>query len=765
MRNNRTQLIAASASVALLAWLICRIGPAQLHQDLTRLGWGLALVIAVGGLPLAIRTWAWRFTLPDGQRPVSFAHMLALRLGSEAIAQLGFLGTVLGDGWRVSLFDADIESTGVIASVALDRALFILGAIVITALGAVTALLFLPLPHRVAVFAGVGALAIALAILAAALAIGKRVELLSAAARVASRIPRLRQWTSKRLPAIQAVERQLLDFFQFRPQAFRAGFLLNLACHAAAVMEAWLVLHLLGVHIGLPGAFAVEALTKLVNGFGGFNPGNIGTYEGGNMLIGKLLGFGAATGIALALARRTRAVFWGVVGAVCLAFVSKKRGIQSASHAGEPTHSTSAAVILADRPTICRVGEIPMLLRTILGLRKAGFGRIIVATDPLFRAPVEAELQRTGRLPDDVEWLETTGTQGALAEVIENLANDGVLRVAFVTGDRTWQPALLQTLAEWSAQGRGLTFRSRGNWAGACIVPIFRARAFAESVKGDDELAEQLDTWSSDAGTLAAVGVPECLWQRVRTEQDRLAAERKLDAWLVKPTDGIFARFNRRISIPISRQLIRFPITPNMVSIFTLGVSLLSGILFAMGGYLNMLGGALVGLFASILDGCDGEVARLKLQESAFGCWLETVCDYLYYLFMFVGMTIGLLRTSGAHVYLYLGYVLAFGAVMSFVTTAMQRRRLAAAGRPEQLLKNWHKEAERRSANPLLYLARHTEFIVRRCFLPYAILFFAAFRIVPAAFILAAVGANVVWPIALYSYWTFPAASTERVTA
>jgi len=67
-------------------------------------------------------------------------------------------------------------------------------------------------------------------------------------------------------------------------------------------------------------------------------------------------------------------------------------------------------------------------------------------------------------------------------------------------------------------------------------------------------------------------------WQFVDTEPERLQAERKLDGWLVKPTDGIFARFNRRISIPISRELIRFPITPNMVSLFTLGVSFLSGL-------------------------------------------------------------------------------------------------------------------------------------------------------------------------------------------
>ena len=44
------------------------------------------------------------------------------------------------------------------------------------------------------------------------------------------------------------------------------------------------------------------------------------------------------------------------------------------------------------------------------------------------------------------------------------------------------------------------------------------------------------------------------LWQAVASEKDRMAAETKLDSWLVKPTDGIFARMNRRVSIPISRQ-------------------------------------------------------------------------------------------------------------------------------------------------------------------------------------------------------------------
>jgi phosphatidylglycerophosphate synthase len=256
--------------------------------------------------------------------------------------------------------------------------------------------------------------------------------------------------------------------------------------------------------------------------------------------------------------------------------------------------------------------------------------------------------------------------------------------------------------------------------------------------------------------------VGDNLWQRVRTPEDRRAAERKLNGWLVKPTDGIYARMNRRISIPISRQIIKFPITPNMVSLFTLGVGFASAAFFAFGGYWNTLLGAFLCLCASILDGCDGEVARLKLQESDFGCWLETVCDYLFYLFLFVGMTLGLWRSSGVKMYLVWGGLLLFGSIASFLAIGWERHRLAA-GRPEQLLKIWQSHAESRPSNPFLYFSRHTEFIVRRCFFPYALLFFALFNIMNVAFVLSAIGANLVWPIALYSSRTFAGAHRSTV--
>ena len=165
-----------------------------------------------------------------------------------------------------------------------------------------------------------------------------------------------------------------------------------------------------------------------------------------------------------------------------------------------------------------------------------------------------------------------------------------------------------------------------------------------------------------------------------------------------------------------------------------------------------MLLGAILSVFASILDGSDGEVARLTFQDSAFGCWLETVCDYLYYVFIFAGMMIGL---SGRNpVFWVWGTVLIFGAVASFLTAAMQRQQMAA-DHPEQFLRLWQAQASRRSSNPFLFFGRHTEFLIRRCCLPYLFLAFAVFGATHMAFVGAAVGANVVWPISLYSYFTF----------
>ena len=106
-------------------------------------------------------------------------------------------------------------------------------------------------------------------------------------------------------------------------------------------------------------------------------------------------------------------------------------------------------------------------------------------------------------------------------------------------------------------------------------------------------------------------------------------------------SEGFFTRIIRRFSIPLTRQLVRLPMTANQVTLAGFALSLLAGAAFSLGGYWWGIGGALLYYASMILDCSDGEVARAKLADSRLGAWLETVTDYLSYFAVLGGIVWG----------------------------------------------------------------------------------------------------------------------------
>jgi len=784
--------LAAAFGTGLLAYLVWRIGPSKLLQDVSRVGWGLALIIALGGLAHVVKAWAWRFTLSGEEHKVSFPRLLQLRLVSEAVGQLGVFGQAFGEGIRASALSAEIPAAWRISSVTLDRGLFIATGALVMLAGVVTAPFALALGHGLRRYLVIFALALICLLLLMAVAVQKRWPILSSPARAARKLRHFSAWLERRESVIKSAETRLFEFHHDTPRAFWASVGLNLVWHGMAVMEVYLTLWLLGAKVGFLGALVFEALTKLVNIIGLLSPGNIGTYEGGNVVIARMLKLGGDTGLALGLARRLRAVFWGAVGSVCLMMLSrgpKSRNFEretesldelartpAAPPEAEPLRHTAGqspvGLVLANslpaedgiEASLTKVGAVPVILRAILGLKKAGVTRIVVCVDSAYAPELKQNLSRTRRLPERVNWFETAPGSHPLPELIGRLTVETPSQLLLVVdGTTIYHPALLRDIVAWNRESDALMLTSGNRLVGICALSPESARLVADQTRVSVDTFEQLNAFLASGHSVDLKPVQEDCWQRVLTPADRISAERKLDRWLVKPTDGIFARMNRKVSIPISRQLIKWPVTPNMVSLFTLGVGFASGLFFACGSYWSVLFGAMLSVWASILDGCDGEVARLKLQESDFGCWLETICDYFYYLFVFSGMAIGLVRSFGPAYLVWTGLLL-FGAITSFLVTGAGRRRFASE-RPEQYLGIWQRHAESRRSNPILYVGRHLEFIVRRCFFPYALLFFAALNITRVAFVLSAIGVNVVWFISLYSYRTFVVARTPSPTS
>jgi len=256
----------------------------------------------------------------------------------------------------------------------------------------------------------------------------------------------------------------------------------------------------------------------------------------------------------------------------------------------ESTRHSHTAVILAHNlkadgfgSPMPEVGALPILLRSILGAVKAGAARIVVVIDRARGSRIQHDLLQTGRLPRTLEWCEVNSGQASLPSLLGRFASELEGHLVLIAGDRTYHPSLMRRAAEWDGDGDALALVTGGELVGIYAlsreVSIDLARGCASSASS----IEELNDWLTSTCSVHCEPVPEDKWQRILTEQQRLSAEQKLDGWLVKPTDGIFARTNRRVSIPISRQIIRFPITPNMVSLFTLAVSFAAGVFFALG--------------------------------------------------------------------------------------------------------------------------------------------------------------------------------------
>jgi len=132
-----------------------------------------------------------------------------------------------------------------------------------------------------------------------------------------------------------------------------------------------------------------------------------------------------------------------------------------------------------------------------------------------------------------------------------------------------------------------------------------------------------------------------------------------------QPSEGglIELQFNRRISIWITRLLVKTALTPNQVTWISFLILLPGAYLLSTGQARSLIAAGILIQLSYTLDCCDGEVSRLKGMGSKKGAWLDGALDRLSELLLFVALGVGLYRQQGQHVvwlYTFLGFAALF---------------------------------------------------------------------------------------------------------
>ena len=159
-------------------------------------------------------------------------------------------------------------------------------------------------------------------------------------------------------------------------------------------------------------------------------------------------------------------------------------------------------------------------------------------------------------------------------------------------------------------------------------------------------------------------------WIDVDDKTDRKNAELLICNKLKKNTDGPVSQIlNRPISLRITKVLLKTGITPNQITIFSTIMGLVGASFFFSGEYFYLILGGIIIHIHSIVDGCDGEVARLKLRQSKYGGWLDSVLDRYVDAAIILGLVYGYWSINGDITIWVIGFVTLIGSFLNSYTS------------------------------------------------------------------------------------------------
>ncbi len=356
---------------------------------------------------------------------------------------------------------------------------------------------------------------------------------------------------------------------------------------------------------------------------------------------------------------------------------------------------------------------LPLLRRTVLAAERAGFGQIlVVCRDPAAVQPL------------------VEGTPAVAVRVGEPVPPFPPGRVVLLAPDVLAQPPWLRSLGHMPMESGALMHNGEGV-------------AILEASQGFD-LAALLSRVQRDGGHGNSRGPDGSGMVRLRGPQDVSKAEGWLLRALIKENESFMSRrLERPISLAITRRLVGTRISPNTMTAVSLGLGLLGAPFFLSSAATLQLSGALLFWLHSVLDGCDGELARLRFQESRWGGLFDFWGDNVVHAAVFLCMGAGWALAVRAAWPLLVGAAAAGGTLGSAVFVTRHIMRGTPGGGPL-----FTSVAPARASR----LSRLLDAVGQRDFI-YAVIVFSALGKAAWFLALAALGAPMFFLLMLWSAW------------
>jgi putative ABC transport system permease protein len=480
------QLVAFLFGLALLVFVIRRIGVQPIFDALGQIGFGLFAILAISGSRHFIRAIALRVAVPPEHRRFSLWQAFTTRLGGEAVSFLTFTGPVLGEATKAALLRKRVTLVTAAQALVVDNLLYNLSVALFILCGACLMLSVYELPPPAHYALLVIAVAASATLFGVVFALSRRVMPASWLVKRLVKLGFKRKALLARREHVLRIEGHFYHFYRHRRGAFFAIVALDLLSHASSVLEVYATLRMLDLRPALAAPFVIESLTKVINFAFGFVPGTIGVYESGNVVILKALGFAGATGLTLAIVRKAGILFWTVNGLMILT----SRAVPSAARRVIERHPRLQKAM--DNLVFSNIAHRPA--RTLVSIVGVGIGvLLIVFTVGLSHGVLRERGRREASIGAEI-MVRASGTRGVFGAQQFKVPVEHAAELARLPGVRAAVP--LGQMTDRTDTGLGARVVDGINFDEYAPMAGLRLTEGTKPIKGDEAIVDT--EWQKD---------------------------------------------------------------------------------------------------------------------------------------------------------------------------------------------------------------------------------------------------------------------------
>lgn len=323
--SRKSKIILFLVGIAIFTYLVLDFGIDNILTNFHKTGWYFVPVIGVWAFVYLFNAFTWRIIIGNGNRQITFSKIVSITISGFALNYITPSIAVGGEPYRIAELKESLGTSRAVSVTLLYTMIHVLSSFVFWMLIILLALLLLPLTTATKITLVITLIAFSAVVYFFISRHKKGVA--KSLVNITLKIPIVKNLAAAladKTDSLQKVDDQVTELYLKRKPHFLLALFWEIFARIVGSLENLFILKAIGIDINFPEALYISAVSSFIINIFFFMPLELGSREGGLVLVLKTVGITSSLGIYLGLVNRIRELFWILIGLILIALSGKK---------------------------------------------------------------------------------------------------------------------------------------------------------------------------------------------------------------------------------------------------------------------------------------------------------------------------------------------------------------------------------------------------------------------------------------------------------